>query len=317
MTKSLLRSWIDGANSASWRTTWPNRCSLSQGRDAGITPPKEPHGQFGITGVNYRISRPKFMILCILKKRLSIGRGEGIFPPSYIEFINWEAIGRALKALSRPHQHFMSKHTVGICGVGKWMLRWKEWQSAHCPQCGAKEDAPRVWVCQGRGANDIWDKALLAFVTWCDSVHTDPELTKAMISGLQSWRYGHPINTLTDQNVYCAISQQSDIGWGKLLEGWMAIEWETLQQDFYDRTQSRRMGASWSAMLFQRLWRISRALWKHRNEILHQQENIVTQLQESSLHRTIQRQYVDLSQMSLGSEDGFINQSGVSQRKLL
>ena len=86
----------------------------------------------------------------------------------------------------------------------------------------------------------------------------------------------------------------------------MAIEWETLQQDFYDRTQSRRTGASWSAMLLHRLWRISRALWEHRNEILHQQENIVTQVQESSLHRKIQWQYVDLSQMSLGPEDSYL-----------
>jgi hypothetical protein len=171
---------------------------------------------------------------------------------------------------------------------------------------GATEDAPHVWVCQGRGANDLWDKALLAFETWCDSVHTDPELTKAMISGLQNWWYGHPFNTPTNHNVYCTISQQSDIGWGNLLEGWMVIEWETLQQEYYDLVQSRRTGASWSAMLLQRLWRISRALWEHRNEILHQQENIVTQVQELSLHRKIQRQYVDLSQMSLGPEDSYL-----------
>jgi len=99
MTKSLLRSWIDGANSASWRTTWPNRCSLSQGRDAGITPPKEPHGQFGITGVNYRISRPKFMTLFTLKKRLSIGRGEGIFPPSWSREMDATLEGVAVSAL--------------------------------------------------------------------------------------------------------------------------------------------------------------------------------------------------------------------------
>jgi hypothetical protein len=86
----------------------------------------------------------------------------------------------------------------------------------------------------------------------------------------------------------------------------MVIEWETLQQEYYDLVQSRRTGASWSAMLLQRLWRISRALWEHRNEILHQQENIVTQVQESSLHRKIQWQYVDLSQMSLGPEDSYL-----------
>jgi hypothetical protein len=55
------------------------------------------------------------------KEAFMYWKKKGLIPPSGIEFINWEAIGRALKALSRPHQHFMSKHMVGICGVGKWV----------------------------------------------------------------------------------------------------------------------------------------------------------------------------------------------------
>jgi hypothetical protein len=50
-----------------------------------------------------------------------------------LEFINWEAIGKALQSLPRTHQHFVCKHTMSMCGVGKWMLRWKEWTSAQCP----------------------------------------------------------------------------------------------------------------------------------------------------------------------------------------
>jgi len=50
-----------------------------------------------------------------------------------LEFINWESIGKALSSLPRTRQHFVCKHTVGMCRVGKWMLRWKEWTSAQCP----------------------------------------------------------------------------------------------------------------------------------------------------------------------------------------
>jgi hypothetical protein len=97
-----------------------------------------------------------------------------------------------------------------------------------------------------------------------------------------------------------------EIGWSNFLEGWIAIEWETMQQEFYTFNHSRRTGRKWLVMLLQRIWQISRALWEHRNAILHQQENIVTQVQESSLHRKIQRMYEDILQLSLGPEDSYL-----------
>jgi hypothetical protein len=38
-----------------------------------------------------------------------------------IKVVNWGAIGEALKGMPRARQHFITKQTVEICGVGKWM----------------------------------------------------------------------------------------------------------------------------------------------------------------------------------------------------
>jgi len=107
-----------------------------------------------------------------------------------LEFINWESIGKALSALPRTRQHFVCKHTVGMCGVGKWMLRWKEWTSAQCPRCGMLEDASHVWKCQGKDANIVWEQALGSLQEWLASVQTDPDITSALCNGLKTWRLG-------------------------------------------------------------------------------------------------------------------------------
>ena len=223
-----------------------------------------------------------------------------------LEFINWESIGKAFSALPRTRQHFVCKHTVGMCGVGKWMLRWKEWTSVQCPRCGMLEDASHVWKCQGKDANIVWEQALGSLQEWLASVQTDPDITSALCNGLKTWRLGQAFLVPPNHHLYCATLQQGDIGWGNLLEGWIAIEWETMQQEFYTYNHSRRTGRKWSVMLLQRIWQISRALWEHCNAILHQQENIVTKVQEFSLNRKIQRMYEDILQLALGPEDAYL-----------
>jgi hypothetical protein len=145
------------------------------------------------------------------------------------------------------------------------MLRWKEWTSAQCPRCGMLEDASHVWKCQGKDANIVWEQALGSLQEWLASVQTDPDITSALCNGLQTWRLGQAFQVPPNHHLYCATLQQGDIGWGNLLEGWIAIEWETMQQEFYTYNHSRRTGRKWSVMLLQRIWQISRALWEHRN----------------------------------------------------
>jgi hypothetical protein len=88
--------------------------------------------------------------------------------------IHWEAMKKAMLQSSRSKHTFISKHTVGMCGVGKFMHRWNGWESPSCPRCGEFEDTAHVWVCSG--SSDIWEKALQELNDWMFSVNADPDI---------------------------------------------------------------------------------------------------------------------------------------------
>ncbi len=90
--------------------------------------------------------------------------------------VHWDAVGQALKSYPRHTRVFITKHTVGMCGVGKFMHRWKERDNPNCPRCGCFEDAPHVWTCKGEDSNAVWDKFLLSLSQWLKEMQTDPDL---------------------------------------------------------------------------------------------------------------------------------------------
>ncbi len=61
-----------------------------------------------------------------------------------IESVNWESIDKAMTETKRSRRVFVSKHTCGMCGVGKFMKRWKLRKTSDCPRCGEHEDAQHV-----------------------------------------------------------------------------------------------------------------------------------------------------------------------------
>ncbi len=69
--------------------------------------------------------------------------------------VDWEAIEKSLQRSKRARRVFITKHVAGMCGVGKFMLRWRQWDTDQCPRCGEREDAPHVWTCKEKGANDV------------------------------------------------------------------------------------------------------------------------------------------------------------------
>jgi hypothetical protein len=69
--------------------------------------------------------------------------------PLVLEYITWEGVDNAMRTSPRLRQHFITKHTMGICGVGKWMKHRKKWTMDSCPRCGLQETAEHVWACKG------------------------------------------------------------------------------------------------------------------------------------------------------------------------
>jgi hypothetical protein len=61
-------------------------------------------------------------------------------------FIDWKAIGIAMRSAPRSRRVFISKYVSGMCGVGKFMKRWQQWKEDQCPRCGEPEVVAHVWA---------------------------------------------------------------------------------------------------------------------------------------------------------------------------
>jgi hypothetical protein len=113
--------------------------------------------------------------------------------PASVRLVNWRTIGFAMKTLPRTRRVFLSKHISGMCGVGKFMKRWKDWDSDRCPRCGSPEDATHVWLCKGPGTEELWSKVVAELEVTMRKLDTDPTLAHIISLYLQSWRTGEAI----------------------------------------------------------------------------------------------------------------------------
>jgi hypothetical protein len=220
-----------------------------------------------------------------------------------VESINWDLIEIAMSESKCSKRVFISKHASGMCGVGKFMKRWKMWQDDACPRCGEPEDAAHVWTCHGEGVDDMWDKALSDLEGWFNQRHTDPDLQHTILLYLKNWRKEEEGPILTPFFLEEIVQGQSNIGWQRFIEGWIHREWTTAQQAYYQVIKSRRSGKRWTVELIKKLWAIAWDLWEHRNGILHETQNVVSKNELRSLNRRVIDTYTNLQSILLPAHD--------------
>ena len=188
------------------------------------------------------------------------------------------------------------------------MKRWKERETADRPHCGAFEDAPHVLLCPGQGTSALWNKSLTSLSNWMTLVQTAPCIMEAILIGLNNWRLGYTTPFPNDRLIRVALAQQTDIGWNLFLKGWLSIEWETAQQSHYSSLHLLRTGQKWITHLICHCCNIAWDLWEHRNDTLHEQENIVSSQQDLCLRLNITRLYGRISQFQLSVCDQYLIQ---------
>jgi len=121
------------------------------------------------------------------------------------------------------------------------MPLWQQRESDACPRCGQPEDSSHVWICDQMGALDVWNKSLLDLGGWIESINTDPDIIKNILSKLTHWMEGlHPAH-LANHSLM-ALEQQSDIGWNLFIEGWLTFERAATQEAYYNSISSRQTG---------------------------------------------------------------------------
>ena len=72
-----------------------------------------------------------------------------------------ESFLHAGRNITQQHQLWLPKWSCGICGVGKWLERWKEQTHSKCPRClQDNETVEHVVHCQHEDATLTWDQGI-------------------------------------------------------------------------------------------------------------------------------------------------------------
>jgi hypothetical protein len=212
-----------------------------------------------------------------------------------INDVNWPAVQDALSTSPLSKRLFITKHAAGMCGVGKFMARWKKRDTSACPRCGAFEDATHVWKCRGEDADRVWKQSLDHLKDWMASHDTDPDLANLLLDMLQSWRDDTPCPGQIPYGLQLLVTRQSELGGQALLEGRLSFEWEASQQAYLTFIKSKRTGWRWVSQLIKKLWAVAWDLWEHRNGILHEQTtNRATEQDTVQLNLRVQSAYSKL-----------------------
>jgi hypothetical protein len=70
---------------------------------------------------------------------------------------------------------------------------------------------------------------------------------------------------------------QDDIGWDKFMFGNISVLWQEIQAQYFREIGKQNSGLRWTSALIQNIWKLTWDQWEHRNVILHNSENLVTQ----------------------------------------
>ena len=105
-----------------------------------------------------------------------------------------------------------------------------------------------------------------------------------------------------------AMKSQIDIGLYSFICGILSKKWHDLQTQHYENINSRKCAQQWTAMLSTKLIEIVHNMWIQRNNVLHQNDNIVTDTDHERINEQIQTLYDDLPtnrRLLTHSEDKF------------
>ena len=209
--------------------------------------------------------------------------------------IDWTAIQRGVKSLPHGIQRWMTKHTVGMCSVGKFRLRWKHDSDDHCPRCGCPEDHCHVNKCSSASASKTWEACLSDLSMWLDGQNTDPSISASILYVLSLIR--DPSSSVPEslrnstETVSQGLADQQIIGPECLLEGLLSSQWAIIQQQFYSSSGSRRSGPLWAARLVQQLLMIGFTMWEDRNDALHSDKSVKAIRRSQELNDAIRDQF--------------------------
>jgi hypothetical protein len=229
--------------------------------------------------------------------------------------VNWNRLGQALNKMSLSRRLFCSKHTSGMCGVGKFQKLWRMRETDACPHCRLFEDALHIWTCAADTVADVWSKSLLSLRKTLQRLDTDPELISLMLTYLKTWREGGFLQRIPGHQYHALLGLQETIGARQFFEGWMHTEWEHIQHQYYLATQSSCSSKRWTIAIITKMWEIAWDLWDFRNAVYHHQQNHSLEQDTAAIDLKIRDMYNNLATTELLLKDKHL--SDITLQRLL
>ena len=230
--------------------------------------------------------------------------------------VDWAVAQRSSSLITLSRQRWLSKWTTGICGVGKWLQRWKWQEHSDCPRCGQQnEDVQHVLLCNEISATTLWESLLSDLDQWLKSNNCDLEMNTVICQSLTSWHNGSPLVPIqsTNRTLTTAIIQQDNLSWFSFLCGFLAKGWRQVQHEHLLHIGSQKSSILWMTKLQRRIWIIPWSLWEHRNHQLHNDGSSIHRTDHQSINGEIIREWT-LGANGLTERHRHLFQGNIHQR---
>ena len=213
----------------------------------------------------------------------------------YHENSDMAAFHHAAKNIPLHLQRWITKWSCGICGVGKWLERWKEQPHSKCPRCLTNnETVDHVIHCQHQEATLCWNTGIEGIRTWMSLNNSIPGLAEAVGLRLSQWRNNQPLTDIPhmDGTVMELIHAQDSLGWDAFCFGTVHNLWSREQGMYLLALGKRTTGTTWISRLIRKVWELQHSMWIHRNSYVHKDNKSIHQHEEEALNRVIREEFV-------------------------
>jgi len=205
--------------------------------------------------------------------------------------IDWEAHHQAIKRNNKRRIQITKLLIYDLVPTNKVVYR-DDPRRQGCPGCSTcqQEDRDHVLQC-GEKRREAWRaQALLTIERTCNTLRSDPNLTKILIQGLHNWLQQKP-EPGPDPKEFPVkyarlLREQRNIGWRQVFSGRLSLEWARLQSDYQYIQRQRQQdapyppnraaprilnqtGSQWSGAIINQCWTLWGEAWSLRNELVH------------------------------------------------
>ncbi len=199
------------------------------------------------------------------------------------------AMERVMQEAPAYKRRWISKQITGFAH-GKNMLRRGQRSSAQCPWCNAETaDKQHIIQCPAQGARQQWTISLNKLKQWLWAQGTEPAVRDTLLTNLKAWSSSTQTKSSTHSTLW--EDEQTQIGWDRLLDGWLSQYWRSQQDKIWSQVRSHKSSRRWTSALIQKLWDISWDMWDHHNKELHSGSLEQQQILHSAVNEQIQWVY--------------------------